>query len=341
MKRLLLTLQSLLIVFCGMAQNKVVLTCSSEGKLAILLKEHVDVNITQLIVDGPMNADDARSINDYPNISVLNLTKALLPVVPDSAWTNLHFLQELYLPKDIDTLSLDAISCSTYGVNIYLPGEFPYLKNYPKVVRSAPGYYFSLTYDNEVLVHDESLGILSSDRKTLYKVTQYGMMEPTRYSVEKVCNYAFAQTIAGNGGDMEFSSELKEISNSAFVGMAITSATRGEIDSQFFCVRFEGNQPPKKTGEGNLNIGIFDYEHFDALAVIVPDVETYIKDDGTWGDLQIFSLKDWYEYKEQERGIESVSVAKDIIHYYDLQGRPVANPTRGIYIKDGRKVILK
>ena len=24
--------------------------------------------------------------------------------------------------------------------------------------------------------------------------------------------------------------------------------------------------------------------------------------------------------------------------YYDLQGRKVANPTRGIYIKDGKKV---
>lgn len=26
--------------------------------------------------------------------------------------------------------------------------------------------------------------------------------------------------------------------------------------------------------------------------------------------------------------------------YYDLQGRPVDNPTRGIYIKDGRKVVI-
>ena len=26
--------------------------------------------------------------------------------------------------------------------------------------------------------------------------------------------------------------------------------------------------------------------------------------------------------------------------YYDLQGRPVANPTRGIYIRNGRKVVL-
>ena len=26
--------------------------------------------------------------------------------------------------------------------------------------------------------------------------------------------------------------------------------------------------------------------------------------------------------------------------YYDLQGRPVAHPTRGIYIRDGRKVVM-
>ena len=28
------------------------------------------------------------------------------------------------------------------------------------------------------------------------------------------------------------------------------------------------------------------------------------------------------------------------IPYYDLQGRPVSNPERGIYIKDGKKVII-
>ena len=26
--------------------------------------------------------------------------------------------------------------------------------------------------------------------------------------------------------------------------------------------------------------------------------------------------------------------------YYDLMGRPVANPTRGIYIKDGKKIAV-
>ena len=339
MRRFLFTLLMMLAMQGIMAETTIV--CNAEGELATLLKEHANINITQLVVSGPMNADDVRAINEYPNISKLYLGEALLSVIPDSAWTNLHSLEELYLPKEIDTLSLDAISCSTYGVNIYLPGKFPYLKNYPKVIESAPDYYFSLTYDNDVLVHDKSLGILSKDRKILYKVTELGMMEPTRYSVERVCNYAFAQTMAGNGGYMEFSSELKEISNSAFVGMIITSTTRGELNNLHFCVLFESSLPPKKTGEGNLNIGIFDYEHYDALAVIVPSVETYINDDSTWGDLQIFSTNDWYEYQEKWDGIENSSLdSKTSSPYYDLQGRKAANPTRGIYIKDGKKVII-
>ena len=36
-----------------------------------------------------------------------------------------------------------------------------------------------------------------------------------------------------------------------------------------------------------------------------------------------------------------VEEASSLSPYYDLMGRPVATPTRGIYIKDGRKVILK
>ena len=31
----------------------------------------------------------------------------------------------------------------------------------------------------------------------------------------------------------------------------------------------------------------------------------------------------------------------DITPYYDLIGREVAHPTRGIYIKDGKKVVIK
>ncbi|MBR6601039.1 MAG: hypothetical protein IKK87_04235 [Bacteroidaceae bacterium] len=39
--------------------------------------------------------------------------------------------------------------------------------------------------------------------------------------------------------------------------------------------------------------------------------------------------------------IASAVNEKDATAYYDLQGRPVSNPTRGIYIKDGKKVVIK
>ncbi|MBR4131112.1 MAG: leucine-rich repeat domain-containing protein [Bacteroidaceae bacterium] len=41
-------------------------------------------------------------------------------------------------------------------------------------------------------------------------------------------------------------------------------------------------------------------------------------------------------------GVEDVNLNLDVNHaLYDLQGRKVANPRKGIYIKDGRKVLLK
>ena len=39
--------------------------------------------------------------------------------------------------------------------------------------------------------------------------------------------------------------------------------------------------------------------------------------------------------------IKNVENKKQSKAYYDLQGRPVAHPTRGIYIKDGKKVVIK
>ena len=39
--------------------------------------------------------------------------------------------------------------------------------------------------------------------------------------------------------------------------------------------------------------------------------------------------------------IDSIAAPENHSPYYDLQGREVAYPTRGIYIKDGRKVVIK
>jgi Leucine-rich repeat (LRR) protein len=52
---------------------------------------------------------------------------------------------------------------------------------------------------------------------------------------------------------------------------------------------------------------------------------------------------DWQEYAGSDpSGIEALKNSKvEKLKYYDLQGRRVVNPTKGVYIINGRKVVLK
>ena len=40
-------------------------------------------------------------------------------------------------------------------------------------------------------------------------------------------------------------------------------------------------------------------------------------------------------------GIASIHHQPSTIHYYDLQGRRVLQPTKGMYIVNGKKVVIK
>ena len=46
-------------------------------------------------------------------------------------------------------------------------------------------------------------------------------------------------------------------------------------------------------------------------------------------------------YKDRGMDIKTSIINDSFVPYYNLQGRKVAHPTRGIYIKDGRKVLIK
>ena len=48
-----------------------------------------------------------------------------------------------------------------------------------------------------------------------------------------------------------------------------------------------------------------------------------------------------YQISRSETSLTIVEQKNEDVPYYDLQGRKVANPTRGIYIKDGHKVVIK
>ena len=53
--------------------------------------------------------------------------------------------------------------------------------------------------------------------------------------------------------------------------------------------------------------------------------------------------EDWWEYAGSDpSGIEELKNSKvEGLKYYDLQGRRVVNPTKGVYILNGRKVVIK
>lgn len=54
----------------------------------------------------------------------------------------------------------------------------------------------------------------------------------------------------------------------------------------------------------------------------------------------IYAAPEQKAYYVRATGINTPKV-EQASPYYDLQGRPVANPTRGIYIKDGKKALVK
>ena len=57
------------------------------------------------------------------------------------------------------------------------------------------------------------------------------------------------------------------------------------------------------------------------------------------GDTMLYQQEEGVLWKDNT-GIE-VPKSEQADIYYDLQGRPVAHPMRGVYIKDGKKVIIK
>ena len=52
-----------------------------------------------------------------------------------------------------------------------------------------------------------------------------------------------------------------------------------------------------------------------------------------------------FGYRQNPTAIENITEATDENkgdgYYYDLQGRRVQNPTRGIYIHNGKKIVVK
>ena len=89
---------------------------------------------------------------------------------------------------------------------------------------------------------------------------------------------------------------------------------------------------------------IYDMDYWvEGIGSLTAGVLTnYPFGDGSHITLLDCSHNNQYLYKSIEAGVEEpLYKPTTATPYYDLQGRKVAHPTRGIYIKDGRKVVIK
>ena len=378
MKRILLTLQSLLFVLYGLAQSEVVLTCNSEGELPTLLSEEIKQSAVKITVIGSVSKEDIKALNTCKALSSIDLMDAQLTVIPEHAWKDLK-LQTVCLPRCIDTLNANAISLSELDspVEILLPGKFPCIRSYSGLHALWNNYlHFSVVEGNKELLEDDLI-IYSSDRKVLYKSVQYPTEEVYDYlekkaeawnryisetsvlnsymddklaylsctvgktfpenlvdtfHVESVKDYAFSN-ITPAYIHIVFAEGLNDVSGN-ILEYVYDNSVVSRSNSCPIVVEFLDIVPPIVTGDFAMNFGAEG-----AIAVLVPDKDAYINSDRRWDE------KCWLYSREtyvSQMSVDDIYMDFNCVTpYYDLMGRKVANPTRGIYIKDGKKIAIK
>ena len=79
-------------------------------------------------------------------------------------------------------------------------------------------------------------------------------------------------------------------------------------------------------------------------AAFTAGVELTDNGDGTWTleNMPSFDIELEIEYEDTTTAIISIKNGQvDSVTYYDLQGRRVAQPTKGLFIVNGKKVVIK
>lgn len=104
------------------------------------------------------------------------------------------------------------------------------------------------------------------------------------------------------------------------------------------------------TGSGNLTQPGSDYTYY--ILANQNDHVGFYKVNTTYGNemgantayLRVngtVAARDFYWFDDEATGITSTAMQPGIGQYYDLQGRRVAQPAKGLYIVNGKKIILK
>ena len=319
MKKVLLVLCSLFsFALCSMAQKEVTLVCEREGDLSVLLTDEVKQEATRLSVSGEVSVMDLFAIDECSQLTVLDLSNALIDTIPEHAFNSLQ-LDSIYLPESLEQLNMNAIGVSTEPsdgnrvcVTVIITGNFPELTN-PLLLSewTDPPLVFRVPQANDKYVEQYRLPypnssdtyslinpfIYSADMDTLYKAQMWGIGEDELFvDVEHIASYAFAYCDAQ---DYVFSERLESIDTHAFDYMRELYWTslgkhqnHGYIDDieYFFgesVLIFNGEIPPVLKGQVLYSPAQWDsIRHtssmFCTVGIVAPDANKYLQSDSQW-----------------------------------------------------------
>ena len=106
-------------------------TVTEPGTLADLLAGHDKTAITELIVIGPLNNNDIKTLNALPNLSVLDMEKVNLEELPDNAFDRKKSLTSIVLPKTLKIIGKSAFYiCEGLTGDLTIPEGVTTIGNY-------------------------------------------------------------------------------------------------------------------------------------------------------------------------------------------------------------------
>ncbi len=291
-----------------------------------------------LTISGKPKTDDLDYIRNMimPDIKGLNLRNLDLDTIPSKAfYTTISNKKRIILPKTLKHLA-DSALCSkshllmgtndyelifeltspifpTLGKDVYAEKlEYQDYATMPIIVPSA---------DNEAFRYNANGDILySADGTTAYYCNNgYEIAEGTR-----IINGGFME----NGqiqGNFYISATVDSIGDRAFANVGLVAYTGYPVED----MTCYAPNPPKLGKDVFVNSIIYH------IPVYVPSKSYDIyKTTEVWKDFELRILVD--------DGIEDITTGKQSSNaFYDLQGRKVKSPTKGLYIKDGKKVLIK
>ena len=289
-----------------------------------------------LTISGKPKTDDLDYIRNMimPNIKGLNLRNLDLDTIPAKAfYTTISNNKRIILPKTLKHLA-DSALCTvpretsemdlifeltsptfpTLGKDVYAEKlEYQDYVTMPFIVPSA---------DNEAFRCDVRSGnfadILYSADGTIAYYRNYGyeIAEGTR-----IINGGFMEN--GQSSDFYISATVDSIGDRAFANVGLVCYT-GYPGEDMTCY---APNPPKLGKDVFVNSMIYH------IPVYVPSKSYDIyKTTEVWKDFKLLRIVD--------DGIEDITTVKQSSSdFYDLQGRKVKNPVKGLYIKDGKKVV--